>query len=71
MYKEIFMKQLFAIILACFALTAFSAEPAKPAEKPKTEMKLAKKKKDKEAEKKAATKSDKKAPAKKADTKSK
>ena len=55
------MKQLFAIILASFALTAFSAEPAAPAEKPKTEMKLAKKKADKEAEKKTATKSPKKA----------
>lgn len=60
------MKQLLAIILSAFALTSFAAEPAQPAEKPKSEMKLAKKKKDKEAEKKAATKSDKKAPAKKA-----
>jgi hypothetical protein len=66
MYKEIFMKQLFAIVLASFALTTFAAEPAQPAEKPKTEMKLAKKKKDKEAEKKAATKSDKKTADKKA-----
>lgn len=60
------MKQLLALIVAAFALTSFAAEPAAPAEKPKTEMKLAKKKKDKEAEKKAATKSDKKATDKKA-----
>lgn len=48
------MKKLLAIVLAAFAMSAFSAEPAKaPAEKPKQEMKLAKKKKDKDAEAKA------------------
>ena len=48
------MKQLFAIILASFALTAFSAEPSAPAEKPKTEMKLAKKKDAPKADAKSA-----------------
>lgn len=57
------MKQLFAILMAAFALTAFAAEPAAPAEKPKQEMKLAKKKdhsKDKKATPAKSPKSDKK-----------
>ena len=54
--------------MSAFALTAFAAEPATPAEKPKTEMKLAKKKADKEAEAKAAKATTKSQPAKKAET---
>ena len=61
------MKQLLAIILSCFALTAFAADPA-PAKAP-TEMKLAKKKdhsKDKKVDATKSQKSDKKAADKKA-----
>lgn len=44
-FKGIKMKQLIAILMAAFALTAFAAEPATtPAEKSKQGMKLAKKK---------------------------
>jgi hypothetical protein len=53
------MKQLFAIVLAAFCLTSFAAEPAQ-AEKPKTEMKLAKKKDHSKDKKVDATKSPKK-----------
>ena len=56
------MKQIFAILLASFALTSFSAEPTTaPAEPQKHEMKLAKKKADKDAEAKKA-KADHKSP---------
>lgn len=65
------MKQLLAIVLASAALTVFAAEPttapAPTAEKPKTEMKLAKKKADKDAEAKAAKDATKSQPAKKAE----
>lgn len=63
------MKHLFAIVLAAFAFMAVAAEPAAPAEKPKQEMKLAKKKdhsKDKKATPTKSPKSDKKAADKKA-----
>lgn len=52
------MKQLFAIVLALFALSAFAAEPAvAPASAPKQEMKLAKKKDHSKDKKVDATKS--------------
>lgn len=64
------MKQLLAIILAAFALTAYANEPVVT----DSGVKLAKKKdhsKDKKVDATKSPKSDKKAPAKKADNKSK
>ena len=61
MYKEIFMKQLLAIILAAFTLTAYASEPVVT----DSGVKLAKKKdhsKDKKATPAKSPKSDKKAP---------
>ena len=51
------MKNLFAIVLSVFALSAFANEPAKVEEKPKHEMKLAKKKDHSKDKKVDATKS--------------
>lgn len=68
------MKQLLIIALASFALSAFAAEPAQQTnEKPKQEMKLAKKKDHSKDKKVAPSKSTavKKAAGKKANTKSK
>ncbi len=67
------MKQLLALVLATFTFASFANEPAKTEEKPKQEMKLAKKKDHGKDKKVDATKSpaDKKAANKKADTKSK
>jgi hypothetical protein len=56
-YKEITMKQLFAIVLALFAFSAFAAEPAVAPAKAPTEMKLAKKKDHSKDKKVDATKS--------------
>ena len=57
------MKQLFAIVLAAFALSVFAAEPAPAVGKAPTEMKLAKKKDHSKDKKVDATKSPKKAEA--------
>ena len=57
------MKKLFAIILACFALTVFAAEPNQPTTAPDG-MKLAKKKDHSKDTKVDATKSPSKSPAK-------
>ncbi len=64
------MKQVLAIILAAFALTAYASEPVTT----DSGVKLAKKKdhsKDKKVDATKSQKGNKKAPAKKADTKSK
>jgi Ni/Co efflux regulator RcnB len=55
------MKHLLAFVIAAFSLTAFAADaPAKTEEKPKQEMKLAKKKDHSKDKKVDATKSPKK-----------
>jgi hypothetical protein len=61
------MKQLLALILATFTFASFANEPAKVEEKPKQEMKLAKKKDHSKDKKVTANKStaDKKAASKK------
>ena len=61
------MKLLTLIFASLLAFGAYATEPAKPAEAPKTEMKLAKKKADKEAEAKAAKEANKSQPAPKAE----